>query len=232
MTFVFRLPILAVVVASLALASTGAFAQAADKTAEKAARRMQLQMQNLQQQLTEAQAATTKAEAAKAEVDKQLAEQTKQITQLKGSLRKSSDTLKTAETARAELATNLAALEKQSAEQKRTSDDTLAQKAKELAQYTKQRDEQQAQLQRKHDDQITLVGECTGKNEKLLRLSSELLDRYRSKGFNEVAKQKEPLLGLGDIATFNMLQDYRDKIDAERFTAPPPTAPPPPTSNR
>ncbi len=232
MNSVSRFPIFAVVFAVLALASTGAWAQAADKTAEKAARRMQLQMQNLQQQLTDAQAATAKAEAAKAEVDKQVAEQAKQITQLKGSLRKSSDTLKTTEAARAELATNLATLEKQSTEQKRASDDVLVQKAKELTQFTRQRDDQQAQLQRKHDDQVTLVGECTGKNEKLLRLSSELLDRYRGKTVSDVLKQKEPLLGLGEIATFDMLQNYRDKIDAERFTAPPPATPPPPTPNR
>jgi hypothetical protein len=66
----------------------------------------------------------------------------------------------------------------------------------------------------------------------LAQRSRELLDRYRGKTVSDVVKQKEPLLGLGEVAAFDMLQDYRDKIDAERFTAPPPGAPPPPTSNR
>jgi hypothetical protein len=223
---------LCVMTVGFALSSAGAWAQPADKGAEKAARRMQLQLQSLQQQVQEAQAAKTKVEADKAAVDQQLLEQTKQVSRLKVALRKANDSLKASEAARVELTANVAALEKQMAEQKRSFEETLAQKARELVQYTRVRDEQQAQLQRRHDDQVTLVGECTAKNDKLIHLSVELVDRYRGKTVSDVIKQREPVLGIGDVQMFNLVQDYRDRADAERFTAPaaeaaPPSPPPP-----
>lgn len=210
----------------------------ADKSAEKAARRMQLQMQNLQQQVQEAQAAKTQLETDKAEADKQVLAQTQQLSRHAGALRKANDSLRASEAARAELVAAVAALEKQVAEQKRSHDSALAQQARELAQFTKQRDEQQALWQRRHDEQLTLVGECTAKNDKLIHLSVELADRYRGKTLGDVIKQREPLLGLGDVEMFNLIQDQRDRADAQRFTAPaaPPAADPafsrPPPINR
>jgi len=31
-------------------------------------------------------------------------------------------------------------------------------------------------------------------------------------------RQKEPLLGLKDVEMFNLVQEWRDKAEAERFT--------------
>ena len=213
----------ALVALGLALAASGAMAE--QTPAEKAARRAQLQLQNLQQQLQEAQAAKSKVESDKAAVDQQLAEQTTQAEQLKTSISKLEARLRASEKARAELTANVKSLEKQLADEKLSHEQALAQKARELAQYTKLRDEQQAQLQRKHDDQAALVADCTGKNDKLLHLNVELLNRYRNKSVTDVIKQREPVLGMGDVEMFNMVQDYRDKADAERFT--PPAAPTP-----
>ena len=50
-------------------------AAAQDKTAERAARRAQLQLQSLQQQVQDAQAAQSRADADKAEAEKKLAAQ-------------------------------------------------------------------------------------------------------------------------------------------------------------
>jgi chromosome segregation ATPase len=213
----------ALVALGLALAASCALAE--QTPAEKAARRMQLQLQNLQQQLQEAQAAKSKVESDKAAVDQQLGEQTTQVEQLKTSISKLEARLRASEKARGELAANVKSLEKQLADEKLSHEQALAQKARELAQYTKLRDEQQAQLQRKHDDQVALVAECTSKNGKLLHLNVELLNRYRNKSVTDVIKQREPVLGMGDVEMFNMVQDYRDKADAERFT--PPAAPTP-----
>ena len=213
----------ALVALGLALAASCALAE--QTPAEKAARRMQLQLQNLQQQLQEAQAAKSKVESDKAAVDQQLGEQTTQAEQLKTSFSKLEARLRASEKARAELTANVKSLEKQLADEKLSHEQALAQKARELAQYTKLRDEQQAQLQRKHDDQVALVAECTSKNGKLLHLNVELLNRYRNKSVTDVIKQREPVLGMGDVEMFNMVQDYRDKADAERFT--PPAAPTP-----
>lgn len=210
----------------------GGAAQAADKP-DKATRRLQLQLQSLQQQLQDAQGAKAKADAAKAEVDKQLLEQTEQVAQLNAAMRKAGDGLKALEAARAQLTTQVAMLEKQLADDKRSSEAEASRKARELVAYTRLRDEQQAVLQRKHDDQVAQVAECTTKNDKLIRLSGELLDRYRRKTVKDVLTQREPVLGLGDVQMFNLVQDYRDRADAERYTPPtPPPAPTAPTVNR
>lgn len=212
--------------------SVSAPAQTADKTADKAARRLQLQLQNLRQQLQEAQDAKTKVEADKAEVDKQLLEQTEQVTKLTADLRKAGGSFKSSEATRAQLAANVSALDKQLADEKRSSEEAAALKARELVADTRLRDEQQATLQRKHDDQVTQVTECTTKNTKLIRLSGELLDRYRGKTVKDVLTQREPVFGLGDVQMFNLVQDYRDRADAERFTPSAPSAPAAPSVNR
>lgn len=212
--------------------SIGGHAQAADKPVDKAARRMQLQLQSLQQQLQDAQAAKARIETEKADVDKRLLEQTEQVTKLTDALRKSSDGLKSSEATRQQLAAAVSALEKQRAEDKRSSEEEAALKARELAANTRLRDEQQAALQRKHDEQVAQVAECTAKNTKLIRLSGELLDRYRAKTVKDVLTQREPVLGLGDVQMFNLVQEYRDRADAERFTPSSPPAPAAPSVNR
>ncbi len=206
-------------VLALCLAGTtlGAWAQPADKNAERAARRAQLQAQALQQQLQEAQAAKSKLEADKATADKAAAEQVRQSGSLKGQLRKTADELKVAEAERVRLTAAVASLEQQLAEQKRAGDEAQAGKGRELAQFTRVRDEQLAVLQRQHDAQVALVGECTDKNTRLVKLSAELVDRWRGKTVTDVVKQRDLVLGLGDVQMFNLVQDYRDKAEAERF---------------
>lgn len=205
---------------------------ASAQTTDKATRRLQLQLQSLQQQLQEAQDAKAKAESAKAEVDKQLLEQTEQVTKLTAALRKGSDSLKSSDATRAQLAANVSALDKQLADEKRNHEEAAALKARELVAFTRLRDEQQATLQRKHDDQVTQVAECTSKNTKLIRLSGELLDRYRGKTVKDVLTQREPVLGIGDVQMFNFVQEYRDRADAERFTPSASSAPAAPSPNR
>ena len=201
----------------LSIASVGAFAQQADKNAERAARRAQLQAQALQQQLQDAQAAKGKLEADKAVADKAAVEQARESGSLKGQLRKSAVQFKAAEAERVRLVAAVASLEQQLAERNRAGDEALAGRGRELAQFTRVRDEQLALLQRQHDSQVTLVGECTDKNTRLVKLSAELVDRWRGKSVADVVKQRDLVLGLGDVQMFNLVQDYRDKAEAERF---------------
>lgn len=198
---------LAALAAVLGWAVLPGAALAADKNAEKAARRLQLQMQSLQQQVQEAQAAKTRAEADKAALDQRVSAQAQQVARMQGPLRKTRDALKAAEAARATLAATVAALEAQLAEQTRNAEAA-----------TRRHDEQQALSQRQRDEQVALVAECTAKNERLMRLSAELLDRYRDKGVLDALRQRDVVLGLGDVEMFNLVQDYRDKADAERFS--------------
>lgn len=200
------------------MAAVPAYAQSADD-AKKAARRAQLQVQQAQQQAQEAQAAKAKLETDKAELDKKVAAQSQQVASLKGALPKLQEKLKAAESERDELAAKVAALEKDLAERKLAAEAAAAAGERTL----KQRDEEQARLKREHDAQVALVGECSAKNERLLHLSAELLDKYRNKSVGDVLKQRDPVLGLGDVKTFNLVQEYRDKAEAERFA---------PTANR
>ena len=216
----------------LALLALVLSVSASAQTTDKATRRLQLQLQNLQQQLQEAQDAKAKVESDKAEVDRKLLEQTEQVTKLTADLRKAGGNFKSSEATRAQLAANVAALDKQLADEKRGHEEAAALKARELVAYTQLRDEQQATLQRKHDEQVTQVTECTSKNTKLVRLSGELLDRYRGKTVKDVLTQREPVLGLGDVQMFNFVQEYRDRADAERFTPSASPVPAAPSANR
>ena len=189
-----------------------------DKNAERAARRLQMQNQALQQQVQEAQAAKSKADADTAVADKLLAQQAQAIPRTLGALRQANESLKLLQASRDGLTSRLAALEKQAAEQKRVADDVLATRERELAQSIKLRDAQFVQWQGRHDEQLKQGLECSDKNQRLVQLSADLLDRYRKKSVAETLKQRDPLLGLGDVEMFNLVQEYRDKADAERFS--------------
>jgi len=203
-------------------------AAAQDKTAERAARRAQLQLQSLQQQVQDAQAAQSRADADKAEAEKKLAAQAQEIPRAQAAAQHSAAALKASEAARAELQARLAALEKQSAEQKRSDDAAHAAKLAEVQEKLAYRESQQRLLQSRFDNEFEQVYACLDKNQKLLELSADLLDRYRRKGVAEIASQHDPLLGLGQVQMFNLVQDYRDRADAQRATATPPGQSPQP----
>ena len=203
--------------AVVACALLPAAASAQDKTAERAARRAQLQMQNLQQQVQEAQAAQAKADADKAEAERKLSAQAQEIPRAQASVQHAAAALKASEAARAELQARLDALQKQSAEQKRSDDAALAAKTAEFKATLDYRDAQQRQLQARFDNEVGQVFACADKNDRLIQLSAELLERYRKKGFAEVASQKDPLLGIGQVEMFNLVQDYRDRTAAQKL---------------
>ena len=208
-------PLVAWAIAACVLLPAAASAQ--DKSAERAARRAQLQMQNLQQQVQDAQAAQAKADADKAEAEKKLSAQAQEIPRAQATAQHAAAALKASEAARAELQARLDALQKQSAEQKRAADDALAAKTAEFKATLDYRDAQQRQLQARFDNEVGQVFACADKNDKLIQLSAELLDRYRKKGLAEIASQHDPLLGIGQVEMFNLVQDYRDRTAAQRL---------------
>ncbi len=199
------------------------FAVAAqDKTAEKAARRAQLQMQNLQQQVQDAQSAQARADADRTDAQKKLVAQAQEIPRAQASAREAAAALKASEAARVELQSRLSALEKQSAEQKRTDDAAHAAKLSEVEAQLHYRDGQQRLLQTRFDNELEQVFACSDKNQKLVELSAELLERYRKKGLADVVSQHDPLLGIGQVEMFNLVQEYRDRADAQRLAPTPP----------
>jgi hypothetical protein len=191
-----------------------------DRAAEKAARRQQQQLQALQQQVSQAQAEKTQFEQDRAAMAKQLQGSAQAATRAVAAQRAADARLKAAESATQSLTARVAELEKALEEQRRASEQSLAAKDRELAQQAlalKDRETERDQWQRRFGQQARLVTECGNKNDRLFRLNAELLVRYRDKGVLDAVRQREPALGLNDVEMFNLVQEYRDKAETERF---------------
>lgn len=198
-----------------------AHAQQDPKAAERAQRRAQMQLQTMQQQLDEAKAARAQAEAQNAELAEQRQAQKSALARASSNERKLAGDLKAAQDEAARLTARLAQLEQQTAAQmaelKSTHVEAIAAREREGVEMQRRRDVEAAALRAQFAAQVRLVTQCTDKNERLARVGLELMDRYRNKGLAEIARDSDPVLGLADVQAFNLLQEYRDRLDAERF---------------
>jgi len=61
---------------------------------------------------------------------------------------------------------------------------------------------------------------CNDNNAKLYAVSQELMARYQRKGVWDAILQREPVTGLKQVQIDNILQDYKDKIDALKLAEP------------
>lgn len=191
-----------------------------DRAAERTARRQQQQLQQLQQQMTQAQAEKARAETDRAAAEKQLADRARAAARASAAERAAAERQQQLEAEKAQLQARVAELEQAAVAQRAETETALARKDAELAQaaasfrtQTGERD----QWQQRFAEQVRLVTACTDKNERLVKLSAELLTRWQNKGVMDALKQREPVLGLSDVQMFNLVQDYRDKTDNEKF---------------
>lgn len=60
------------------------------------------------------------------------------------------------------------------------------------------------------------IAACEKKNLKLYGYGNELMQRYREKSAFEAIRQAEPLTGLQQAQIDNLLEEYRDKLQAQR----------------
>ena len=207
---------------ALALLCASAHAQQ-DRSAEKAARRaqqQQQQVQELQQQVSQAQAAKAKLEQDRAGLEKQLQERAQLVSRASAAQRAAGDKLKALEADKQQLAARVAELERAAEDQRKAAELALAGKDRELeqaAQAGKRKDAERDDWQLRFGQQARMVTECSNKNERLLQVNAELLQRWRDKGLIDTLRQREPVLGLGAVHSFNLAQDYLDKAEAERF---------------
>ena len=63
------------------------------------------------------------------------------------------------------------------------------------------------------------LGACEQKNLKLYQLNREILTQYRDKGVLGALAQAEPLTGIESVRMENILEEYRDKLDAQKVGA-------------
>lgn len=94
-------------------------------------------------------------------------------------------------------------------------------KLKEMEQQfvTTSKNLQQTQLE-KEQEKKKLDGDihvCEQKNSELYLLSAKLMDKYQEKGVMEAIRQVEPFTQLEKVKIENLMQEYRDKTDANRI---------------
>lgn len=63
---------------------------------------------------------------------------------------------------------------------------------------------------------------CEDKNVKLYSYAQDVLQAYRKKGVWASLSQKDPVLGLKEVAVENVVQEYRLKIASQKIPAPAP----------
>jgi hypothetical protein len=103
------------------------------------------------------------------------------------------------------------------ADQQAAAEKARVESAKQSEQFAAARAQERAAWNGRFDNEEKSLATCTEHNARLVEVGHELLVRVRQKGFLDIVKQEEPLLGLGDVEMFNLIQAYRDKIDAERL---------------
>lgn len=90
----------------------------------------------------------------------------------------------------------------------------FAEASKSLQQLQKEKEQEQKQLSGN-------IQMCEKKNIQLYQVSTELMDKYKSKGIFSALLQAEPFTRLEQVRVDNLLQDYRDKTEAAKMIVSP-----------
>ena len=204
---------LAVLIA-MAVAASPAFA--GDKERE-AMRRMQI----MQQQFSDEKAAL---EQSKDSLTQQVGELTKQTENIKQSTAQSerqraalARELGAARTAQAATRAEVVALQEKLKQLEAAQAALVAQHTQDAAQDQKQI----ALAQKAVAQRGQALGVCEQKNLKLYQLNRDILTQYRDKSVLDALTQAEPLTGIESVRMENILQEYRDKLDAQKVGAAP-----------
>lgn len=208
---------------ALSAAAPAQAQQKRDDRQAEAARRMQQQLQKAQQEL-----AAMRGE--KEALEKKLKDQSAELEQQREELPKAQAEAGAERRAKNALRTELDALKAQLAErdkalaEAKARGEELAGKERTALGVIAERDRSvkayQADLARQNREIVA----CEAKNAKLYELNVELLDRYRGVTVGDVLARRDPLTGIGNVEVFNVVQEYRDKLEAQRI-APAGTAP-------
>ncbi|KPF47816.1 hypothetical protein IP87_00405 [beta proteobacterium AAP121] len=191
-----------------------------DRAAERAARRQQLQLQQLQQQVSQAEAEKARLQQAQEQAEKQAGERARAVARASAAEKAAVERTRLLEAEKATLQQRIEALEQAAVAQRQETAAALAAKDAELARTAAALQAQtgaRQEWQQRFGQQVRLVTECSEKNDRLVKLGAELLARWQGKGVMEALRQREPVLGLGDVQMFNLVQAYRDKTDNEKF---------------
>lgn len=185
---------------------------AASAQQDKAARELEM-LRRTQEALRESQAQASELTAGKAVAEQKLKVASDELEgvrrQSRGVAASLRAQLQTATDAQAELTQKLEDATRQLA--------ALTDKQRETASQLADRDSQMTRLQQELGTSKTVNTSCEGKNLKLYQYSLALLDRYRDKGIWAALAQKDPVFGVNEVGVENVVQEYRDKLDAQKL---------------
>jgi len=182
-----------------------------DKRADRDARRIQLLEQRFDQQRSQ-------WETEREDLQKKLADAQQSLNTLQSMNAKTAADLARAGRDHIALHQSIAKLTKQMETQQATNQKELDERATELANFMAARQQERLVLNGRNDTQTKELSICSEDNLRLLKIGHELLERYRDKGIIDALKQEEPFLGIGDTEMFNLVQDYREKIEPLKFS--------------
>jgi chromosome segregation ATPase len=96
--------------------------------------------------------------------------------------------------------------------QKQTSQ-TLQEREKEIKQFVETRQRLQNELKRVNQR----YDQCAENNAKMYVVANEVLQRYEGKGLKDKLLEKEPFTQIRKVELEKLVQDYRDKINAQKI---------------
>ena len=181
------------------------------------------QIRKLQSVNTQLQQEKAALEEAKAKAEQQVREAAKEAEALKSAVK--AETRKRAQ-AEQELTKAQATVEAGKAEAKALGDKLQAAAASHEALLAARKKVESAlqasiaegaRLEKTGVAQAGAIAACNEANANLHALGLELLDRYDRKGVWSIVKRAEPLTGIANVEVENLLQSYRDKLDASRL---------------
>ena len=102
-------------------------------------------------------------------------------------------------------------------DQARTRTDELVARFRETATTLQQTERERGELQQQLATNTHDLETCSERNVALYDVGIEVLDRYESKGFWSVMRQKEPFTQLKRVEIENLADEYRQRLDDARY---------------
>jgi hypothetical protein len=195
-----------VMAAMLLVVASPPASRAADDPAVERAKEM---VRRTQEALRQAQAQNTELARAKADAEQKAIAATKQIDAVKSGTRAAQQGLRAQlQAAYSDHAQKMAAADAQLAEAK--------EKQRVTQQLLVNRDAELQQTKQLLAQSTAATLSCEDKNDRLYTWGQELLDKYKNKGVWAAMAQKEPILGLKEVAIENTVQEYRLKMAGQK----------------
>ena len=195
--------------ALLVMAALPAQAENKKDPAKEAVRRLQFQMQQISSEkaaLEQDNAAITQARDALKKKSDELASSVARTKQRQAALEKEAEALKQD---KGKLTEDIAQLKKELSESQLALRDTRQNLQQETS--AKQGLEQNLSTRGKE------LEVCETKNQKLYQYHVELINRAQRRGSLGVLLEAEPVLGFKRVEIENLLEEYRDKLDAQQI---------------